>query len=171
LSALTALGKIGPDAQEAVSAIARLLEEKDRTLRWQVLAALGNIGPGAREAMSELIKLLGESTQIVRDGNIFLAYDKETHEKVTDVLAKIGKDIITPLGRELNNSNDFIRLGAADALGKIGPDAKRMAQSLEYVYLHDKVKQVRDAAKDAYFKVTAKKIAKPKTKPKSSPKK
>jgi HEAT repeat protein/S1-C subfamily serine protease len=162
LNSINTLGKIGPDAKEAVPALARLLSQKGQGLRTPVLAALEQIGPAAAEAIGDLIPLLGESTQkvtgIQRDAILLEdTYNKDLHNKVTNVLAKIGKDAVVPLRTRLTDNNKFIRLGAIVALGKIGPDAKSAANDLGVLAQTDRFPDAQSAALIAYKQVTAKK--------------
>jgi HEAT repeat protein len=153
---LVALGRFGPAAKEAVPNLVTLLGEKDRTLRFQVLGVLSLIGPDAKAAVPDLIKL-------------FDTKDKALHTRVAAALAKIGKPAVVKLVVALNDDNAYIRLGAANALGGIGPDARG---SYNYLLVHaqrDPIAEVRKAAEDALSKVAAKGSKKPKKKKKKSP--
>lgn len=165
---LIALAKIGPDARDAVPALKPLLRDRRSPLRMQVLATFEEIGPGASDAVNELIELLGESVQVERNGQLMLAYNKDLHDKLTDVLGKIGKGAITPLHQALNNKHKLIRLGAVVALGKIGPEGKGAAQALNFLSQNDNDGDVRNAAVIAYQKVIAKKPPPPPVKPKTT---
>jgi len=58
LSAIEALGRIGPEAKEAVPALIKTLEDKDWNVRVCTAWALGQIGPEAKAAAPALCKLL-----------------------------------------------------------------------------------------------------------------
>ncbi|MBI5641185.1 MAG: HEAT repeat domain-containing protein [Nitrospirae bacterium] len=72
---ILALGRFGPDAEEAVPALVDQLKcEKTDTyevtpniIRWQAARVLGEIGPQAREAIPDLTKALNDSSAFVRD--------------------------------------------------------------------------------------------------------
>jgi HEAT repeat protein len=54
--AAEALGDIGPDAREAVPALAAVLSDENESVRQAACDALGKIGPDAREAMPALVE-------------------------------------------------------------------------------------------------------------------
>jgi HEAT repeat protein len=64
VNALTALGRIGPKAKEAVPALGGLVKGKEEPLavRSQAAIALGQIGPDAKEAVPALEKALEDRT-------------------------------------------------------------------------------------------------------------
>ena len=141
---LTALGKLGKDAKDAVPEMAKLLEIKEVKLRIQILAALGQLGKEAKAAVPQMIQVLEERS-------------KELHAKAVEAIAQVGKDAVRPLAEALTrNASPYVRLGAAKALGAIGPDA-RIARPGLLMAQRDPVVEVRQAATEAYQKVIAKK--------------
>jgi len=58
-SALVALGKVGPDAKDAVPAIMKLFSNPHLDILLHAAVTLGKIGPGAIEAVPALLDLLG----------------------------------------------------------------------------------------------------------------
>jgi HEAT repeat protein len=167
---LAALGNLGPAAKDAVPSMAHLLEsEKDKRIRLLVLDVLLKVGKEAKEAIPQLIKLFEEykeeDNKKPPPAKLKIA-DKELYPKVAEVLGKIGKPAVQLLLDALRNSDltdpvkaALVRLGAATALGNIGPDAKVAAPTLLLHAQKDPVPEVKVAAAVAWRKVIAKKKA------------
>jgi HEAT repeat protein len=128
------LGRIGPDAKDAVPALASVLLENDSALRGRAATALGAIGPEAKAAVPKLVLALE---------------DRSTLESVVAALAKIGKPAVSGLTNALTDKNPAVRLGAAVALGRIGPDARSAVPALSLRYTKDRYLEVREAARIA----------------------
>ena len=102
---------------------------------------LGEMGPRAKSALPALVSALQDDT--LRDS-------------VVDALVKIGEGAVKALDAALDNANPQVRLGAALALGRIGPNARPAIRSLNYVSRTDKVPAVRQAAEEALAKIQGK---------------
>lgn len=61
------LGRLGPQAREAVPELAALLKDKDFRVRRKVVTALREIGPAARSACSNLTEALADDDREVAD--------------------------------------------------------------------------------------------------------
>src|SRR5205807_7522893 len=64
-----ALGKIGPEAKEAVPTLIELMKPtlfSEKVSRVHVAVALGKIGPAAKDAVSALIKALNDPNKEVK---------------------------------------------------------------------------------------------------------
>jgi HEAT repeat protein len=125
-AAVEALGGIGPEAKTAAKALAAALADPD--LRPDAVVALGRIGPAAaqaREVVTGLVALLEERDEALRD-------------KAVAALAKVGKPAVAALRRALADPGKQVRLGAAQALGGMGPAAK---DALNLLNLHARADQ------------------------------
>jgi HEAT repeat protein len=143
--AAVALAKIGPDAQGAVKALTeRLREEEDRNIRLEVLATFGALGPAAKAAVPDLIQFLYDNR------------DKEVHNKAAFALGRIGKDGLKQLKLALSSDNFYVRVGAALALGQMGPEAKSASKLLAAHAKADLSFEVQQACRAALDKVLAK---------------
>jgi HEAT repeat protein/S1-C subfamily serine protease len=149
VSAAVALGKIGPGAKDAVSVLADVLN-KDAAIRVEVLKALGEIGPAAKSAVPSIVLVF---TIVNNTGRA----DKAMHALAAKTLGKIGKDAVPDLVRALGNENNLIRVGAAMALGEIGPPARKAAKDALTKHAQaDLDPQVREVAGLALSKVLTK---------------
>jgi HEAT repeat protein len=140
-SAATALGQIGPEAKGAVPALREALKStKDGAVRRSAIVALGAIGPGAKAALGALVDQLRTP---------------EHRDLVVESLAKISTepDSVDKLLDQLYTSNAEIRLGVVEALGKIGPPAKKAVTKLSAVWRGDRDVRVRQAAAEALHRV------------------
>jgi HEAT repeat protein/S1-C subfamily serine protease len=143
LTILTALKEMGPAAKEAVSAIGNCLDFKDKEVSLQALEVLGGLGPDAKAAVGDIIRLfLDEDTSPTNT----------LRGKAVDTLAKIGKPAVQRVHQALKQSNKFVRIGAAQALGQIGPDAKEATSSLRQMS-NSPDPLLHQAADDALFKI------------------
>ncbi|HEY1859640.1 MAG TPA: HEAT repeat domain-containing protein [Gemmataceae bacterium] len=147
-NAVKALAKIADGSKPVVSALAQALKDEDKDLRMEVADALAAIGPPAKAAVPNLIACLEDLG----------SKDKLKRDKIGTGLGKIGKDkdSITLLINALASPNPSVRSGSCIALGEIGPPAKKAAVSLAALASNDGIIEVRDAARTAYSKVTAK---------------
>jgi HEAT repeat protein/DNA-directed RNA polymerase subunit RPC12/RpoP len=137
-SAIIALGHIGPPAKDAVKEFAFILAETtDRGLRLDVVTALATIRPTGGEAQKvapELVKLLEE-----RDNA------KDLWEKTVEALGKMGGSAVRDLDKTLRTGPPPARLGAARALGEIGPAARAAIPSLKLIFDQDTNAEVKQA--------------------------
>lgn len=102
--AARALGRIGPEAIDAVPALARALESNSRRTREAAATALGGIGPAAASSAEALARLLYDKSEDVR-------------ETATRALVRIGRASIPSLVEVLNSDAPEARAAAASALG------------------------------------------------------
>jgi len=180
-NACEGLGKVGPDAKPAVSGLARLLTDSDKEVKKNAAIALGKIGAGAKDAVVtlgdvlnkdltirvEILTALGEIGPAAKAAvpNIVAIFagvdgktaDKAMHLRAAQTLGKIGKDAVPDLVNALGNTNNLVRIGAAEGLGEIGPPAKKLASRALAAHAQlDPDPQVRVVAGLAYSKVLAK---------------
>jgi HEAT repeat protein/S1-C subfamily serine protease len=141
--AVGTIAKIGPEAKAAVPALIDALREEDRDFRIKVFEAIGAIGPEAKAAIPALIR-------------VFEGRDRTVHHRCAEALGKIGKDAVKPLIAALGHEVNFVRIGAAIALGEIGPPAKSAVKLLKIRAQSDQDRQVRDVANAALLKINSK---------------
>ena len=114
-TAIDALGRLGPAAQPAVSALAARL--KDRELTETVLAALRAIGPEARDAVPALLALLREP-------------GRDVALPAAEVLVRIGPAAIPSVTGLLQDPNVVFRRFAVTLLAEFGPAAREALPAL-----------------------------------------
>jgi HEAT repeat protein len=157
------LGQIGSEAEGAVTALAEALGDRAETVRQLAAQALSAIGPAAREAVPALIAAIKDADAGVRLsavealGHIGPAA-KQAVPALLDVLDKGDKGPLpapgfgrfpAPFGQPLGSprflSPASARQLAAEALGRIGPDAKGAVPAL-FKVLKDDAHGLRDTA-------------------------
>ncbi len=135
LAAIDELGKAGPKARAAVSALVEALGDPDAMVRSASAFTLGFIGTDAAAVVPALTKTLDDSDKFVRSG-------------AANGLAMFGPQsgtAVPELTRALDDAYAPVRSAAARALGRIGPDARPAASRLLGL-LGDSDKFVRAAA-------------------------
>lgn len=158
------LGKIGPDAERAGSALLAALEDPDPHVRAIAAASLAKVGVPADEAVPALTRML-ETDQKVVAGRALSEYrgaaksalpalvavlidkslDSETRWNAARTLGKLGPDgveAIPVLVDSLKDDAATVREHAAEALGDIGPAAADTVPALVAV-LDDPATRVR----------------------------
>jgi HEAT repeat protein len=106
------LGRIGPEAKEAVPALTRALTDTDRGVRLQATTALGQIDPGnAAVRAAELIAALKDKDPEVRG----------TAAESLGQLSPAPAGVVDALTAALRDDSFQVRLAAVYALGKLGP--------------------------------------------------
>jgi HEAT repeat protein len=120
-AAAIALAAIRPGADEtkvATEPILRGLSDRDYTVRSEAVAALGRIVPDP-QALPGLLQALNTTDYTVTNA-------------VTQALRTLGKNAVDPLREEFKKkTNDKrTRIGAARALGGLGPQAREASQAL-----------------------------------------
>jgi hypothetical protein len=95
-------------AEDAVSALVRLLADADAGIRSKAAGALGALGADARQAVPELIRLLA---------------DKDTSAAAAKALGQIGKPAVPALKEALKSENRLVRKAASKALGSCATDS------------------------------------------------
>lgn len=161
-AAVSALGKIGPEAKTAVPALTGLLKDKDETIRMAAIQALREMGPEAKMAVPTLIELLkgedagyeaaatlgaiGPEAKAAVPALTALLKNRKYAREAASALAEIGPEarIAVPSLIELLKEEEG-RPTVALALGRIGPEAKEAAAALTKA-LGDKDVSVRQTA-------------------------
>jgi HEAT repeat protein len=149
--AAVALVKIEPGAKEIEGSI-RLIVEKllefegadSDGSRAVAARMLGECGPAARASVPALVKRLKDLEPPVRVAAA-AALMKITPETETELA-------LSTLVAELGNADVFVRLLAADALGELGPRARKARGTLARL-LEDPEPEARHAAMDALKRI------------------
>jgi HEAT repeat protein len=145
----SALGKIGPGAAEAVPAMVRALRRSSYFHRGMIGPSIADVGPAAVPALIDATKDRDDGVryEAVRGlGRIGIGKDevvRRLSELQSDgdmsvrVEAAFGlwriarsRSAISVLARCLGGPNEFARMGAADHLGEIGPEASEAVSAL-----------------------------------------
>ena len=110
--AAVTLGEIGPEAEEAVPILIKLLQDQDAEgfVRANAATALGKIGEGASKAVPALINALEDQDEWVR-------------ASAAMALGEIGESAskaVPALVNALQDQDKYVRRYATGALGKIG---------------------------------------------------
>lgn len=148
--ALATLGKIGADDPESIDALKRIAKGQDRELQLAAISALGDIGPAAKSAASDLLL------------DVMQSHYRNVHQKTVYALAKIIKgpklvtEIMPVLKRAIASEDIFVRLGAVETIGEIGPDAKAARTRLLQLQAVEPISNVRTAIAEALAKISAK---------------
>ena len=139
-NAAEALGRIGPEAKQAVSALAQALTDGYSDVRQSAAEALGQIGPAAVAALIQALK--DEEWWKVR-------------QSAAEALGRIGpeaKAAVPELIQALKDENWHVRQYAAETLGGIGRAAKAAVPALAQA-LKDEDSDVRESAAEALEKI------------------
>jgi len=171
------LGSLGPDAADAVPALAAALKDQDKFVRRfaaQSLAKVGESAKSAREPLSALLKNPNEAREVqeaaaqalavagkpavgvladaVKNNNL----PSSVRTRAADSLGLIGKDAAdaVPALTDALRAQE-VRLNAASALGKIGPDAKPAVEKMQEMYdkKGERDRPFKAALKDAINKI------------------
>ena len=114
LNAIIAIGKLGPDAANAVTVLKDALTDRNTVeIRRRAAEALSAIGPKAKPALPELIILLKDPNPSVR------AAAAEAVGKFEGV----GKEVVPSLMDVLDDPNPIVRINAINSLSSFGNDA------------------------------------------------
>ena len=149
--AAAALAAIGPDAAEAVPALAKLLssDQTPAALRYTVGYALGRIGPAAASTADTLRGLAKSDDELMAAVAIWSLLKIEP-DNTAQVAAAV-----PVLRKALRGERDLARLEAAEALGELGQAAASAVPILELVSEDDPLPAVRAAAAAALAKIKA----------------
>ncbi len=119
LYAMNVLKRIGPEASEAVPALASALQSDDAELRRELQFTLAAIGPAAAPAIPQLVKSLRDDDQEIRYSAIY-------------ALGRIGeqaKDACPELIELLQSDDQFTRVAAVWAMTRIDPGRPEIAEA------------------------------------------
>lgn len=176
------LGRIGPDAKEALPALVAALkdettaeQEGEETFRAVALVAIASIGPG-KELVETCVPFLSADNEMERRTATYvlgkigpdakaalpavkknLTADDERLRmislwavlQITPDDAQVVKAAIPALTKALVDERPLVRVEAALALGKIGPQAAAVKGALELLAKTDEDEAVRRAATEA----------------------
>ncbi len=114
VNAIIAIGKLGPDAGNAVTVLKDALTDRNTVeIRRRAAEALSAIGPKAKPALPELIILLKDPNPSVR------AAAAEAVGKFEGV----GKEVVPSLIDVLDDPNPIVRINGINSLSSFGSDA------------------------------------------------
>jgi HEAT repeat protein len=130
------LMQMGPAAATAVERLVEMLQGNDRTLRSAALGVLDRIGPSAAPAVPVLAKL---------------RRDSDSNQEADEILIQIGQSAVDVFAADLNDNKH--RLAAVEALGRIGPPARKTAPALIRLLTY-KDRKLRFAAAGAIASIT-----------------
>lgn len=117
-STVEALGNIGPKAKEVIPDLITLAEDQDQHMRYQAIRALGKMEEEGGVAIPVLVKALNDPYKYAASSAAYsLASISAATDKVVDALVEAMND-----GREVTSY--------AQALGEIGPEARKSVPSL-----------------------------------------
>jgi HEAT repeat protein len=134
------LGLLGPQAEEAIPALAAALRDADEPLRLNAGYALGAIGAAAIPALREEVRIGTEESRRHASCGLSLIgkaavpallslaeeEDWRVRSAAVDALGEIGPatpEVVPALDRALGDPSDWVRRHAADARGTIGKSA------------------------------------------------
>jgi HEAT repeat protein len=174
--AMAALGRIGPDAKEAVTALMDELRDLEASVREAAASALGKIGPHAWKAADGLAKALSDDNPKVQisaalalrgigpDGSAAapkLAASlkiKTLHEASSAALVRMGNRVVPALINGLEETKDFQeRVDIISVLEQMGPDASDAIPILTTLSKEGQYVGTRKAASKALERIQAKK--------------
>lgn len=121
-SAAMSLAKMGPDAQDAVPALAKALGDRDLNVRYFAATALQAVGPAAQAGVAALVQALdtfpGGSPAL--DGP--MRYYADVRVVAAEALGAIGshaRAAVPALKKALNDADPTVRSAAAEALKRV----------------------------------------------------
>jgi RNA polymerase sigma factor (sigma-70 family) len=145
--AVRALGKLAPlEADQAVSVLARRLEDENQDVRLTAAAALERFGPKSADAIPALTRAVDHPDPRTRVGAIQTL--ASLRSAAVPVIAKLSAALAAP--------ETQVRLAAARALAKLGPAARAATADLRKA-LTDWIPEVRQAASDAMLAISTQK--------------
>ena len=165
LVAIDMIGTLGPRADAAVPELTKALDR--RSLRGLAATALGRIGRAARPALDQLRELMRDKEANMAIAAAFACWriaedpaaipalvrglgsgSAGSRFMATSSLGRIRKPAVDPLIAALAHEDPIVRAAAANALGQIGPDARKARRAL-YETLKDESAIVRKSVEMA----------------------
>lgn len=157
--AITSLCLLKDRSPDSVKAVAAGLKDESVEVRRLAAAGLAKFERGAKEAEAELLAAFKKSGE----DKLVKAYAlRSLCAGLTDEPQKILPEITARLDPTVERDVD-VRIAICDEIGGMGPDAQSAVPQLR-IAEKDPVKEVREAAKFAIKRVTAKKEDKPEEK-------
>ena len=169
-----ALGRIGPDAKEAIPLLIKASKDKDDGVRMEVALALFAIAPDSKETLSTLIDLSNDGNprvQIVAINILESIGSKEAvpalirHLESRNIDARIdsarilgnlkSKEAVPHLVKALADSEEDVRRTVAKSLGVIAIYTDNVISAL-ILLLNDNDRDVQDAAESTLIKAGSK---------------
>src|SRR5262249_20536512 len=125
--AVWAVGKVGPEARDAVPALIEAVKGNNGSTRREAARALRRIGPDARAAVPALVEHLAGYGNIREEViKALVQFGQEAPQEVVPPL--IG--VLTKPGEERIDWDDNPQFGAAEVLTQLGPRGKDAASAL-----------------------------------------
>ena len=174
-----ALGCIGKEPEETVHLLIRMLKHKDPKIRIGAAEGLGQLGRSVKAAIAPLVECLADEKMRLSDCDIFdlkhaasdalVAIGRPAIQEITQaleakpvnvrrraakVLGRFGakaKAATDSLFQRLKDPEAKVRSEAAEALGMIVPDSKRLAAELIRLAQQDEDRQIRNRAMTICF--------------------
>lgn len=148
---------LGPDSYQAIPALIEAIGYKDSRFYEPAATALMRMMPNAKEQVKAALPLMMEHLDTC-------AGNAEALQSMIIAVNRLGPDAAPAVPKliealQCNKTNtyrvtgDIIRFQAAQALGAVGPDASEAVPALREM-LHDRAPYVREAARQALWKIT-----------------
>jgi HEAT repeat protein len=172
LSAIVALGNIGPEARDTIPLLVECLKDSNAGTRQEAVLALGKIGEASWKESPAIARLLQDKELKVRQNaaralemigpsafqavpDLLKAWrENDLRDDATKALVRIGKGSVSNITQTITDTRDVkVRIALIDILGQIGPDAKDSTTFLTKLAIEDMNLSVRKAAKEALAKV------------------
>jgi HEAT repeat protein len=116
--AAKAIGELGKPARSASPALVTILEkDRDALVRHNAAEALGKIGGETKTVVAALGRAMRDS-------------DQDVMTAAAMALANFGRASVPELRMALKEKDNLVRKNAAEAIAKIGPDAKDAVEDL-----------------------------------------
>jgi HEAT repeat protein len=137
------LSHLGKAAKPALPALLKALDDDDKQIWSDAIAAIAALGPDAQDAIPVLIERLDSRKNRGRQRD-----QRQGVMRTAYALSRMGPAAVEPLTKALGESDLTMKLGAARALGGMGPAAKDAVPAL-IKNLADSQDPVRDESAQA----------------------
>lgn len=128
--AAEALANVGAEASLAVDALCQALDHEDRYTRRRAAVALGRIGPAGRPAIARLESLASDDPDRTVREAARTALFQVNLDALAAARASQADSRIQELIARLDEDDEFESVAAANALGRLGPEAAAAAPAL-----------------------------------------